>query len=93
MIIVFLNCSFVNSMNFAREPLVFCPQEDSQNPSESNTPERSEFVTTGTLTDRSDLSDEMAELCKKLTIYIVKEKSGLEDEEQQTHLQRKLNCN
>ena len=92
MIIVFLNCSFVNSMNFARERLVFCRQ-DSQDPSESNAPERSEFVTTGTLTDRSDLSDEMAELCKKVTIYIVKEKSGLEDEEQQAHLQRKLNCN
>ena len=69
----------------------FWSQADSQSASQSNPSERTDDVVVGTLTDRSILSDEMIDMCKKFPIYVVKEESRLKAAEKRDHLQRKLN--
>ena len=64
----------------------FFLQEDGQGSAKVKASSTTEYVVTGTLNDRSILSDEMADLCAKFPIYLIKEKSlgvGVE------HLQRK----
>lgn len=59
--------------------------EDGEGPAKVKASSTTEYMVTGTLNDRSILSDEMADLCAKLPIYLIKEKSlgvGVE------HLQR-----
>ena len=68
----------------------FWSQADSQGASQSNPSERTDDVVVGTLTDRSILSDEMIDMCKKFPIYVVKEESRLQAAEKRDHLQRKL---
>ena len=65
--------------------------ESQASPLQSNTPQRIEYAVVGVLTDRSFLSDEMVDLCKRVSIYLVKEESLLENAEKQKHRQRKLN--
>lgn len=67
----------------------FFLQEDGQGSAKVKSSSTTEYVITGTLNDRSILSDEMADLCAKFPIYLIKEKSlgvGVENEK---HLQRK----
>ena len=69
----------------------FWSQADSLGLSQSKPTTRTDDVVVATLTDRSILSDEMIDMCKKFPIYLVKEESVLEDAEKREHLQRKLN--
>ena len=50
----------------------FFLQEDGQGPSNPKSSGSSKYVITGTLHDRTILSDEMADLCAKFPIYVIK---------------------
>ena len=69
----------------------FWSQADSQGASQSNPSKRTDRVVVGTLSDRSILSDEMIDMCKRFPIYLVKEERVMEAAEKRDHLQRKLN--
>ena len=50
----------------------FFLQEDGQGPSNPKRLSTFKYVITGTLHDRTILSDEMADLCAKFPIYVIK---------------------
>ena len=54
-------------MNFS-----FFLQENGQGPSNPKSSSTSKYVVTDTLHDRTILSDEMADLCAKFPIYVIK---------------------
>lgn len=62
--------------------------EDGQGSANAKFSSTTEYVITGTLNDRSILSDEMADLCAKFPIYLIKEKSLQVLVENEKHLQR-----
>ena len=68
---------------------LFFLQKDGQGSANAKTSSTTQYVITGTLNDRSILSDEMADLCAKLPIYLIKEKSLEVGVENEKHLQRK----
>ena len=50
----------------------FFLQVDGQGPSDPKSSSTLKYVITGTLHDRTILSDEMADLCAKFPIYVIK---------------------
>ena len=55
----------------------FFLQEDGQGSSNAKSTSTSKYVVTGTLHDRTILSDEMADLCAKFPIYVIKKEHFL----------------
>ena len=68
---------------------LFSLQEDGQGSAKAKTSSTTQYVITGTLNDRSILSDEMADLCAKFPIYLIKEDSLGVAVANEKHLQRK----
>lgn len=62
--------------------------EDGQGSAKAKTSSTTQYVITGTLNDRSILSDEMADLCAKFPIYLIKEDSLGVVVANEKHLQR-----
>lgn len=74
---------------------MFCSflKESNRQPSQGEIEEEINYVVSGTVVNRSFLSDEMANMCAKLPIFRVKPKNFMVDVEKETRLHSKLNCN